>query len=508
MSEQPKVDFVSLLHRRESQQVVERAPIAALATPGTATPYAQKALADECEIVASAQEGTRNHALNVAALKLGQLVGADLLDEEVVVDALTDAARRCGLREHEIGPTIRSGLTKGKSQPRVIPDASASFPSPTVLDTSLLNSADDVVEAHGLRELRLTRAAEITPRRVVWLWDGRIALGSLSLLAGREGLGKSTLAYWAAARITRGELPGEFTGQPRAVLVCATEDSWAHTIVPRLMAAGADLELVYRVEVRNLALGVNVGLTLPSDNAQLEAAARQTGAVLLLLDPLMSRLGSLDTHRDAEVRQALEPLTAIAETTGLSVLGLIHHNKSGSSDPLQLVMGSRAFTAVARSVHTVMPDPDDDTGARKLFATPKNNLGRADLPMVSFTIVSHAFETVDGTAYTGRIEWGGEVQGTIGDALARGAGTAEERGAVSEAADWLRDYIDMNGGTAKSADCKRDGAKAGHSERSINRAKAKLGLTHHSVGFPAITWWERPGSQLRQPVAPAVAPNP
>ncbi|MDB5243889.1 MAG: hypothetical protein JWP57_4515, partial [Spirosoma sp.] len=73
------------------------------------------------------------------------------------------------------------------------------------------------------RTLQLTPASAIRPRPVVWLWDGRLALGTLSLLAGREGIGKSTVAYWIAARITRGDLDGLAHGTPRSVLVAATE---------------------------------------------------------------------------------------------------------------------------------------------------------------------------------------------------------------------------------------------------------------------------------------------
>jgi hypothetical protein len=94
----------------------------------------------------------------------------------------------------------------------------------------------------------LTPASEIKARRVWWLWDARLAIGTLALLAGREGLGKSILAYTLAAMITRGELPGEHFGASRAVLVAATEDSWSQTIVPRLIAAGADLALVFKIE--------------------------------------------------------------------------------------------------------------------------------------------------------------------------------------------------------------------------------------------------------------------
>ena len=79
-----------------------------------------------------------------------------------------------------------------------------------------------------------------------WLWTDRLALGTLALLAGREGLGKSILAYTVAAMITRGMLPGEHIGTPRAVLIAAIEDSWSRTIVPRLIAADADLDLVFQ----------------------------------------------------------------------------------------------------------------------------------------------------------------------------------------------------------------------------------------------------------------------
>ena len=109
------------------------------------------------------------------------------------------------------------------------------------------------------------------------------------------------------------------------------------------------------------------------------------------------------THRDAEVRLALEPLAALANRAHLAVLGIIHHNKSGITDPLQVIMGSRAFTAVARSVHTVILDPDDETESRRLLGTPKNNLGTTDLPTYAFEINSHLIEIDDGPTSTGRL---------------------------------------------------------------------------------------------------------
>lgn len=373
------------------------------------------------------------------------------------------------------------------------------------------DAADHVAAGHGLaelvpietpvaaagesrRRLVLTSADTISPRRVRWLWDGRVALGTLALLAGREGVGKSTVAYWLAARVTRGELPGEYQGEPRAALICATEDSWTHTIVPRLMAAGADLGRIHLMEV--VADTVHVGLSLPRDVPDVERAAAEVGAGLLLLDPLMSRLDAgLDSHRDHEVRQALEPLARLADQASVAVVGLIHHNKSTSTDPLQLVMGSRAFSAVARSVSTVIPDPDDDTNTRRLFGTPKNNLGRTDLPTLAFRVESHPIETDDGTAWTGRVEWGDDSPVTIGEAMRRAVGDArEDQGAATECADWLRDHLTGQGGCAESGPTKRAARSAGHSEWALRRARERLSIVTESQGFPRVTTWSLPES--------------
>lgn len=338
------------------------------------------------------------------------------------------------------------------------------------------------------RRVIIEAASGIRPQRVHWLWDGRLALGTLGILAGKQGLGKSTLAYWLAGQITRGTLPGEFYGTPKAVLVCATEDSWAHTIVPRLIAAGADLDLVYRIAV-DTATGFQSELSLPRDLTETGQVAQSVDAALLLLDPLMSRLGSnLDTHKDAEVRLALEPLVALAGRCKLSVLGLMHFNKSGKTDALGLVQAATAFTAVARSVHTVIEDPDDDTNTRRLFGTPKNNLG-TEQPTTAFTIESYAVPTDDGQAWTGQLVWQDYSGPNIHEAIRNGSGDSEDRTAVGDAGDWLLDYLSSTGGSAEFADVRKHGQAAGHSLTALKRARHRLKITAESHGFPRTSTW-------------------
>lgn len=347
------------------------------------------------------------------------------------------------------------------------------------------------------RAVRLTPAADIHIRPVHWLWTGRLALGTLALLGGREGIGKSTLAYQIAADITRGHLSGVHEGEPRAVIVAATEDSWEHTIVPRLIGAKADLRHVYRVDVTTPE-GHETEVILPRDLVELEKSVRDVNAALILLDPLMSRLDAkLDSHKDAEVRLALEPLVKLANATATSVLGLIHVNKSQSTDPLTLLMGSRAFAAVARAVLFVITDPDDET--IRMLGQPKNNLGRTDLPTLTFRIDSHhVADTDEGPVFTGRINWQGETDRSIREILQSTGDAPEERNAVKEAAAWLIDYLTGMDGTAPYKLVVEQGRLAGHSVATLKRARATVHVVSEQGGYPPVGHWRLPlGSSER-----------
>jgi hypothetical protein len=329
---------------------------------------------------------------------------------------------------------------------------------------------------------------------VKWLWADRVPLGALTLVGGREGIGKSIWSYTTAADVTRGRLPGAYQGQPRGVIVAATEDSWEHTIAPRLMAAGADLDRVFRVDVTT-GDGLDAVLCLPRDLAGLEGAIDKVDGAVVLLDPLLSRLDSaLDTHKDADVRRALEPLAKLAAAKSVAVLGLIHVNKSTSTDALTMLMASRAFAAVARAVLFLMVDPEDENV--RLLGQAKNNLGKTDLPTLKFRITpAHVADTPEGPVWTGRLEWAGESARPLSEALEAAAANSGDRSATSEAAEWLQDYLESKDGRCESAVIKREGAKAGHSIDVLKRAKRKLGIVAKSSGFPRHTHWALPQSE-------------
>jgi putative DNA primase/helicase len=98
------------------------------------------------------------------------------------------------------------------------------------------------------------RASSVTPKSISWLWPNRFALGKLGLVAGLPDEGKGQVFANMAATVTRGgNWPCNEGEAPKGnVLMLSAEDDIADTVVPRLKAAGADLD---RVEIVSMVRG-------------------------------------------------------------------------------------------------------------------------------------------------------------------------------------------------------------------------------------------------------------
>lgn len=281
------------------------------------------------------------------------------------------------------------------------------------LDLAALESADPPTAANTPRRHAVGLDVPRTARTTRWVWGqdntGWMPRGTLTLLAGREGGGKSTVLAWLAARITRGELPGVYHGQPRHVLYAATEDSWEETISPRMIAAGADLDLIKRVAVVTED-GQTAKLNLPVDTHTLPqlAASFTPGVAVLMLDPVLSFIDdNISTNRAQELRTALEPLVRAAEDARMSVIGLVHFNKSTEVDVNSMIAGSRAWVEVARSV---LACAWDDDGDRYVLSQTKNSRGRK-MEAMTYTLQDAVVEGVDdedqpADVHVGRVVWG------------------------------------------------------------------------------------------------------
>jgi hypothetical protein len=331
--------------------------------------------------------------------------------------------------------------------------------------------------------------ADVTPEDVRWLWPHRIPLGRLTIVVGRPGEGKSFFTMDLAARVSRGRAFPDRSGCPAgSVIIVSAEDNPADTIRPRLDACEADVVKVFVLSgVRYTAADGDRrerAFTL-ADIGMLEAALRaQPDCKLVVIDPIGSYLGAgTDAHRDNEVRAVLSPLAGLADRFGVAVVLVAHRRKSSGDCADDGVLGSRAFTGLARAVWHLSRDPDDK--ARRLLLPGKNNLTPEG----------------DGLAFRiegkpGRIVWeDGPVEMTADDAVmfeARAAAESRKPGPVAEArkkaAKWLEEVL--AGGPRPPAELKERAVVAGHKWRTVERAADDLGIARDRGGFGEGSRWQ------------------
>jgi hypothetical protein len=332
-------------------------------------------------------------------------------------------------------------------------------------------------EAQG-RSVALVPASSVRMEQTRWAWEDRIPLGGVTLLAGQEGSGKTTILADVLARASRGRLPGDLIGTPVGCVYATAEDSYSRTLAPRMAAAGADLTRIFFVEVDGLA----GGLSIPGDLAKLVERMRATGSRFLILDPLGAHLGAtLDTHRDSSVRQALAPLATFMDQLGGACVGVMHWSKAPTTVALDRVNGSRGFTAAARAMLAVAEDPQDQSARVLILA--KSNLGRLDVPALRYRIESRNVAAADGNPITtSGVVWMGEAA-DIGAGDVFRSGDPDDQSTDEAMAMVLRDAL--ADGPKNRPEMKTRLRAAGYtvSDKGLQRACTRLGVVRHRTGF-------------------------
>jgi hypothetical protein len=333
------------------------------------------------------------------------------------------------------------------------------------------------------RSVVALRASSFAMRRTAWLWTDRIPMGEVTLIAGRGGTGKSQMLSRLAADVTMGTLPGEFMGKPRAILYVVNEDSIEATVVPRMVAAGANLDLVYFLAVPGGTL------TLPRDCERIEARADEVGAACVMLDPLSANLGAKKNDQD-QMRTDMQAIRAMCERGRFSVIGLAHTKKAMTNNLMDAILGSTELGNVCRSAMGVMAD--EAQPGTYILSQEKSNLGRLDVASYRYRIESFQFEYGPEIISTSRVEILEESDVRVSDMLADNMETGNS-GKLGEAKDALEQYLIQSGESLKSEVTKWM-EKEGYAKRTTERAATRLKVESKTTGFgkERKTTWSLP----------------
>lgn len=188
----------------------------------------------------------------------------------------------------------------------------------------------------------VVQLGHVQRQELTWTWKNRIPQNKLTIVAGTQGKGKSYLCLSVLAALSTGKsLPGTEPCEPQESLYITFEDDPADTLRPRAEKLGADLSRIHIWDGRLHPFKV------PDNLEVLKAVLRARPNIsTIVIDPVVSALGPIDSYRESEVRTSLGYILGLGKT----VIGIMHLTKSERDQVVYRVAGSSGFTALARSV--------------------------------------------------------------------------------------------------------------------------------------------------------------
>ena len=325
-------------------------------------------------------------------------------------------------------------------------------------------------EKHDGDEKKLiwTNLADVEAKPVEWLWKDRIALGKLCLLAGNPGQGKSLITSYMASVVSRGgNWPVEDKASPMgSVIFLSAEDDDADTLKPRLLAHGADIEMITTVN-SVVERQMSMSFSLEKDVDLLEKRVKEIGDVaMIIIDPITAYLGNVDSNSNSGVRGLLEPLRMLASQQNLAILLVAHLNKAQGTDAMMRVSGSTSWVAAVRTAYLVTPDKEDKQ--RRMMLPIKNNLGIDDTGF-AYRISE---KQLDSGIVSPVIKWEKELCNINPDDAVNGIEPGINK--LDEACEFLNE--ELSSGSVSVTSIKEHADKLGISDKTLKRAKNKLGI--------------------------------
>ncbi len=341
-----------------------------------------------------------------------------------------------------------------------------------------------------LRVLDVERMLREEPAPIPWLAEPLLATGCLTLLAGREGQGKSMLALALAAAVGRGEKLAGLDCLPASTLYVDAENGEreAHR---RVRGLGVRPQRLVYVEADGFSLRKHLG--------ELRALVAERRPGLLVLDSLRSLAPGLDENDSAKVEEVLRPLATLAQRGGIAVLLLHHAGKQGTDS----YRGSTAIGAAVELGFTLSRHPEDPQGAtRRRLGCWKSRPAPEPPPR---------WITLEATG-SGIL---------LGETEAFSAGTAKREGVKDELlaalgdepaswADWVRAAgLDPKDGTARRArdDLEKTGAATKDDADRWARTSRSEGVPNGGATAPPVTPPVTPPETTISSGIPARVPN-
>ena len=204
---------------------------------------------------------------------------------------------------------------------------------------------------HSLNMLSMDNVEEKTPE---WLIAGYIPRHQITVMAGDGGAGKTTAWCDIAGSVSSGRpcfleraIPEEFAmREPGKVLFFSSEDSPEYTLKSRLIKAGANLENISTISLKDERFA-----EIKFNSELLEQLIAYHKPDLVIFDPIQSFIPpDIQMGQRNAMRACLNPLIGLGEKYGTTFLVIVHANKQSGVYGRKRIADSADIWDIARSV--------------------------------------------------------------------------------------------------------------------------------------------------------------
>jgi len=225
---------------------------------------------------------------------------------------------------------------------------------------------------------------------VKWLVKDLILKKGLTMLAGKQGCGKSTFCSWLASIITTGShwpCSNNSVSLGRVGWLTIEEDV-EQEVTARLMVNGYNPSNIHFINpmVTVTKLSGSAGKKRGASNQELlnlnsnggtdylKRIINSYGLSMVIMDTAASFIGDADQNSNGAIRHYLLQLQQLGKDTNCCIFFLAHINKNTDSEYLDAIQGAGAWTQVPRQILGLIKD-----GNTHRLGVVKANLKPTDL---------------------------------------------------------------------------------------------------------------------------------
>lgn len=221
---------------------------------------------------------------------------------------------------------------------------------------------DDIADDELRAKPKILCVNDIEEKTAEWLVDGLIPKGQITSLVACGGAGKTTMLCKIVSCLTNG-IPfvsedESSVKEPLSVLYLSAEDTFEHTLRPKLRVMGADMSKIFTVSISDPCFS-----EMTFSSKTLEGVIKDNRPSLIIFDPIQSFFGEhVRLAERNDVRRCVQTLIGYGTEYGTSTILVVHTNKRMGAFGRDRMADSSDLWDVSRSV--LMIGETDEKGIR------------------------------------------------------------------------------------------------------------------------------------------------